>query len=398
MDKHTHIVKKRLDTLFMRKGGEAIPGTLDLELTERCNNDCVHCNINRPKCDHDAKRREITTLEVKAILEQAVALGFLSVRFTGGEPLLREDFEIIYEFARRQGLKVLIFTNATLITAHLAELLARLPPLERVEVSLYGMSEESYEAVSRTPGSWSAARQGVDRLLNNRVPFVVKSALLPPNKGEIEAFEGWARSLPWTDRPPSFAVFFDLRARRDSDAKNRLIRQLRPPAEDGVQFLARDRDAYIKDTRAFCTRFLGAGTDKLFPCGAGKGGCVDAYGVLQPCLLLRHPQTVYDLKRGNLRDAFLRFFPELREQRATNSDYLRRCARCFLRGLCEQCPARSWMEHGTLDTPVEYCCDVAHAQARLIGLLKEGEKAWEIQDWKMRLTGIEESRHDLSIA
>ena len=43
------------------------------------------------------------------------------------------------------------------------------------------------------------------------------------------------------------------------------------------------------------------------------------------------------------------------------------------------------MEHGTLDTPVEYLCRVAHAQARDLGLLADGEWAWEVQDGKARV-------------
>jgi sulfatase maturation enzyme AslB (radical SAM superfamily) len=57
--------------------------------------------------------------------------------------------------------------------------------------------------------------------------------------------------------------------------------------------------------------------------------------------------------------------------RARNPEYLRRCARCFLKGFCEQCPAKSWSEHGNLDTPVEYLCEVAHAQARYMGWLAD---------------------------
>jgi len=93
----------------------------------------------------------------------------------------------------------------------------------------------------------------------------------------------------------------------------------------------------------------------------------------------------YDLGSGSLRDALTRFFPVLRERKATNPDYLARCARCFLKGLCEQCPAKSWAENGTLDSPVEYLCRVAHAQARDLGLLREGEKAWEVSDWRNRI-------------
>jgi hypothetical protein len=71
--------------------------------------------------------------------------------------------------------------------------------------------------------------------------------------------------------------------------------------------------------------------------------------------------------------------------RATHPDYLARCARCFLKGLCDQCPAKSWMEHGTLDTPVEYLCAVAHAKARHLGLLAEGENAWDVADWREQI-------------
>ena len=107
--------------------------------------------------------------------------------------------------------------------------------------------------------------------------------------------------------------------------------------------------------------------------------------MLQPCMLLRHPDVTYDLRNGTLEDALTRFFPQVRGTKATNPDYLARCARCFLKGMCEQCPARSWSEHGTLDTPVEYLCESAHAQARYLGWLGENERAWEVEDWRERL-------------
>jgi sulfatase maturation enzyme AslB (radical SAM superfamily) len=81
----------------------------------------------------------------------------------------------------------------------------------------------------------------------------------------------------------------------------------------------------------------------------------------------------------------------MRQMKATNADYLARCARCFLKGLCEQCPAKSWAEHGTLDTPVEYLCEVAHAQARYLGLVVESEWGWEVEDWRERIRAFAES-------
>ena len=151
----------------------------------------------------------------------------------------------------------------------------------------------------------------------------------------------------------------------------------------------RDVDLYRQEMVQFCSRFMGPVGPKLFTCGAGKGGCVDAYGIFQPCMLLRSPDLCYDLHHGRLQDALERFFPQLREIEAENTLYLERCACCFLHGLCEQCPAKSWSEHGTLDTPVEYLCQVAHARARDLGLIAEGERGWEVADWRARVKRLE---------
>jgi len=388
-NRHPYVTRTRAAQHRLWKNRSPLSGLLDLELTERCNNDCIHCCLNLPGDDIRARSRELGTSGIIAILKEAAALGVLSVRFTGGEPLLRDDFTDLYLSARRLGLKVMLFTNARLITPDLARLFARIPPLEKIEVTVYGMRRESYEAVSRVPGSYEEFRRGVGLLLNKKVPFVVKGAVLPPNRKEMEEFETWAITLPAMDAPPSYAMFFDLRGRRDSPFKNRLIRSLRVSPEDGVILLRRQGRAYLQEMREFCSKFMGPPGDRLFSCGAGHGACVDAYGMVQPCLTLRHPEMVYDLHKGSLKKALTNFFPRLREEtRATNPDYLARCARCFLKGLCEQCPAKSWAEHGALDTPVEYFCRVAHVQAWELGLLEEGESAWEVEDWKERIGRI----------
>jgi len=359
---------------------------MDLELTERCNNDCIHCYINLLAGDGDAKRRELSTREWLRLLEEAASLGCLSVRFTGGEPLLREDFEEIYVFARKKGLKTVLYTNATLITRRLAELLARIPPLEKVEISLYGLDKESCENVTRNPGSFEAAMNGIQFLEDSGIPFVLKSAVLPPNRAEIGRLRAWAGRKAGMDEPVSLAMFYYLRARRDSAEKSIRIGGLRLRPDEGISLLSTDRDKYIAEMRGLFEGVSGLPGNRLFRCGAGAGsGCIDSYGRLQACLPLRHPDTCYDARTGNVKDAFLDFFPKLREREALNTEYLTRCALCFLNTLCEQCPAQSWMEHGTLDTPVDFFCDIAHAQARDLGLLAEGEKAWEVRDWKRRV-------------
>ncbi len=349
---------------------------LDFELTERCDNDCIHCCINLPAGDTAARAREMTTGQIEDILQQAADLGCLEVRYTGGEPLLRPDFEELYLFARRLGLKVLIYTNARRIGRRLAGLFQRTPPLVPIEVTVYGMHEESYEAVTRSPGSFAQFRRGVDLLLEYGVPFVVKGALLPPNKDEMTEFEAWAQTIPWMEKTPSYSMFFELRNRRDDDAKNRLIRSLRVTPEEGLKILARDEVAYRTEMEEFASKFMGRADDRLFACGAGHGISIDAYGRAQPCMGVRAPELTVDAISSSLVEV-LGQFKSLGDMRAANPEYLRRCAVCRLKGFCEQCPAKSWTEHGTLDTPVEYLCEVAHAQAQFLGWLSEGEIAWK---------------------
>ncbi len=112
---------------------------IDIELTERCNNACIHCLVNQPEKDETVRAREMDTALIKSILTQAAELGCLTVRLTGGEPLLRDDFAEIYLIARRLGMYVILFTNARRITPEIAGLLARYPPGREVEVTVYGM-------------------------------------------------------------------------------------------------------------------------------------------------------------------------------------------------------------------------------------------------------------------
>jgi len=385
MSDSEYVVKRSTRTFDLWPQGRPNLTNLDIELTERCNNACLHCYINRPADDLNAQERELATPEWQSILRQAADLGVLTLRITGGEPLLRQDFADLYIFARRLGMKVQLYTNARLITPEIADLFSHLPPLEKIEITVYGLHPESYDAAACAPGAYLEFRRGVELLLERGVPFLVKGALLPPNRSEVDEFEAWAASLPWMDEPPAFSMNFDLRGRHDSPARNHLIQRLRLSPEETADFLARRGEHYLKEMQQFCGRFIGPSGSDLFACGAGQEVNVDAYGFLQACMLLRDPSLAYDLRSISLRQALENFASRLPAVKAANPAYLERCARCFLHGLCEQCPAKSWSEHGTLDTPVEYFCQVAHAQARHLGLLAEGENAWEVTDWKERL-------------
>jgi MoaA/NifB/PqqE/SkfB family radical SAM enzyme len=414
MTETTYVVKRRLDQWPLWKESGPRLGQLDMELTERCNNDCIHCCINRPANDASAWVGEITTKQVEDFLCKAADLGCLQVRFTGGEPLLRQDFQALYIYARRLGLKVLLFTNACLITPGLADLFQRMPPLIKIEVTVYGMHRESYEAVTRVPGSFAQFQRGLNLLLERNVPFVVKWVVLPQNKHEMVEFEAWAGTIPGMTRPPSYVMSLDLRNRRDDEGKNVYIQSLRLTPLDSLAILTRDVVEYKQSMEVFASQFMGPSGDKLFSCGVGCSLCIDAYGRAQPCMGLRAPEWTVNLNPNlkSMREGdslssvsvsgmhpecagledVLSQFSRLYDLCTTNPEYLRRCAKCFLKGLCEQCPAKSWTEHGTIDTPVAYLCETAHMQARYIGWLDKNEYGWEVMNWRERISGQRSTR------
>lgn len=381
-------VRKVSDAVFdPLRGKSPLLQQLDIELTERCNNRCIHCYINRPEDDLDAKAREMETVFVLDLLQQAADLGCLVVRFTGGEPLLRSDFPKLYLAARRLGMKVILLTNARLVTPELASLLSRVPPGRPVEVTVYGMHSESYDAVVGVRGAFDEFRRGVMLLLEKGVQIKVKGVILPTIKHEMAEFEAWAATIPGAERQPAYVMNFNLRARRDDPEKNRRIAALRLPPLEIQNELTGDAQ-YISDMQMFCEHFMKPPGNRLFVCGAGHTPCIDSYGNAQMCLLLRHPDTIQDLKTCSLRQVLTKFFPEIRELKAMNQDYLRRCANCFLKELCDQCPAKSWMEHGTLDRPIEYLCEITHILARSLGFIGPDEFGWEVIEWRQRLEGF----------
>ena len=75
VEESSYAVKVRLEHAQLWKGKAPLLAECDMELTERCNNNCIHCCINLPPDDLVAKSKELSTEEIKEILRQAASLG-----------------------------------------------------------------------------------------------------------------------------------------------------------------------------------------------------------------------------------------------------------------------------------------------------------------------------------
>lgn len=340
--------------------------SFDLELTARCNNNCSHCYINLPANDKVAKSQEMTLDEIDKISSDAISLGALWCLITGGEPLLRDDFFEIYTLLQRKGLLISLFTNATLINIEHIKLLKKYPPRD-IEVTVYGSDVQTYEKVTKKPGSFHKFMKGVNLLLENGIKVRLKAMVLRDNVADIIHIKEFCNkyTADYFRFDPLLHLRYDLDCIRNSD----ICTQRLTPIEI-VQLESSDPSRIGSLTRACEGIILDNGvvslSNKLFHCGAGVGGITIGYdGKMRLCSSLTAEQTMFDLRRGNLQEAYNSFVPSIRNM---ESDRLlsSKCQNCELINLCLWCPAHAYLETGELDGETPYFCQVAHARAEML--------------------------------
>jgi radical SAM protein with 4Fe4S-binding SPASM domain len=334
-----------------------IPANGSIELTFRCNLRCAHCYCNLPANNQGAINEELKTDEVRHIFDQITEAGCLWLLITGGEPLLRKDFVEIYTHAKKKGILITLFTNGTLITREIADHLTEWPP-HAVEITLYGATKETYEDVTRIPGSFERCKRGIDLLLERGIPLELKTMAMTLNHDEVFQIKEYAEELG-----VKFRLDPVLNARLDG-SKGPCHFRLSP--EEVVKLDLAD-EKRRKEWRKFCEKFIGRHpSDNLFHCGAGVATFhVDPYGQMSTCEMVRFQS--YDLRSGSFQEGWKEAIPEFISLKP-EGEYP--CGRCELIALCGQCPGWAWLEHANPEAPVKYLCEIAHLRAEAFNTRK----------------------------
>lgn len=158
-------------------------------ITLRCNLRCVFCEGWKLK-----KSMELRTLEAKRVIDQLAAIGVRILGITGGEPLVRKDFEEIANYAQKKGIIVGVNTNGTLITWQRARAITRV--CDMVFVSLDGF-EKTHDKLRGQYGSFNRAVAGLKRLVavKGRCAIGVNFVLNKENYREFIPFSRWLKSF-----------------------------------------------------------------------------------------------------------------------------------------------------------------------------------------------------------
>jgi cyclic pyranopterin phosphate synthase len=165
--------------------GRAVSG-IRVSLTDRCNFDCVYCHnegLGDTRGPMAARDHEMGTDDVVRVLEVAREYDVDSVKFTGGEPMLRQDLE---EIIRRtpDGMEVSMTTNGTFLPGRAEDL--RAAGLERVNVSQDAVEPEAFAKITKT-GAYEEVIDGVDAALEaGLAPVKLNMVVFEHTAGYVE--------------------------------------------------------------------------------------------------------------------------------------------------------------------------------------------------------------------
>ncbi len=346
--------------LHQRQGSERVPLQVSIEVTRRCPLECLHCYNNLPMGDLEAKRREMTKEEHFRVLDELVEMGCFWILYTGGEIFARKDFLEIYTYAKQKGFLITLFTNGTIINEQIADYLKEWPPFV-IEITLYGRTRETYEALTMIPGSYDRCLRGISLLKERGLPLKLKTVATSINKHEVMAMRRFAEE----ELGVEFKMDGQINPRIDCSQSPLAVR-LTPEEVVALDMAEpKSQSEYLR----LAKRGLGrpanlSQVDTVYVCGGGINSfAINAFGEMGICVISQ--QETFSVRETKVKAVWESSLLRLRTRKVTR---LTKCTQCQIRSVCGMCPASGEMENGDRETPVDFLCHVAHLRAAVVGI------------------------------
>src|SRR5215813_9851144 len=314
--------------LHQHVGQKRIPVEVSLEVTRRCPLECQHCYNNLEMGDLAARNRELTKDEYAKILDELAEMGTMWLLFTGGEIFARKDFLEIYTYAKQKGFLITLFTNGILVNERIADYLREYPPFG-IEITLYGRTKETYEALTQHPGSYERCMRGIRLLLDRGLPLKLKTVGTKTNCHEVIGMKAFA------EQELGVEFKFDSLINPRIDCSQAPL-AVRLSAEEVVAL-----DMHWPNVATEHRKNLEQGIHSsprpaasIYNCGGGlRAFAIDPYGHMSICVISH--QDTYDIRKGSVREGWDRFLLSVRQR---HPKQLSKCTQCKIKSVCGMCP------------------------------------------------------------
>ncbi|MCK8824024.1 radical SAM/SPASM domain-containing protein [Fuchsiella alkaliacetigena] len=169
---------------------QTVSPTLSIQwhLTTNCNNKCKHCYMFDEDTYDEERNKELSTVEIIDIIDDIESFedkwgaNINSFFMTGGDPLLRKDWELIFEELKKKGKNIYVMGNPESLTED------NLKKLSDLEVKSFQMSLDGLEETHdyyRNNGSFKRTVRAIDKLREHDIKPSIMFTLTPENKNEL---------------------------------------------------------------------------------------------------------------------------------------------------------------------------------------------------------------------
>jgi len=321
-----------------------VPLSVQLDLTYRCNERCIHCYLDHE--DHG----EMTTSEIRNLLEQLAEAGVFFLTLSGGEILLRKDLFEILEYARALTFCIKLKTNAILIREKEAERLRSLG-VHSIQISIYSHRPEVHDSITKIRGSLERSLKAIRFLRSYGLNVTIANVLMLQNFQDYPGVRALAKEL-------GVEVTIDPTITPKMDG-NRSILELN--IDHAALAKVFHDGSLVGNVEEFCAPPATMSEDDLdgLPCSAGHTACyVSPYGDVYPCV--QFPLPSGNVRRARFLDIW-RHSSELKEVRSIRARDLTSCSRCTHLATCTRCPGLAYME-GNMRGPSTQDCEKSFAR------------------------------------
>lgn len=152
------------------------PIRMDLALTFRCQNDCLHCYAGGPR-----ETPELSTSDWIKAMQKVKDAAIFIVTFTGGEPTLRDDLPELIRYAQKNGLVTGLVTNGRKLSDKGYVQSLSDAGLDFAQITLESHLPEVHDKMTCTPGSWAQTVQGIKNALSSQIYVSTNTTLTSLN-------------------------------------------------------------------------------------------------------------------------------------------------------------------------------------------------------------------------
>lgn len=334
--------------------------SMQFELTDQCNERCIHCYIPSDIKDHGIKM-PIQTF--KKLINQFADLGGLHVTLSGGEALMHKDIAEILRYCREKDLMITLLTNLTLLKDELIPVLKEVN-VSQIQVSLYSMNPETHDLITTVPGSFQKTKKAIEKLHEADIPVQISCPAMKANKCDFVEVAKYAYSMKMRAH-----CDYNLIAQEDLKTDNLSQRLSIQETEDLLKGIITYNENYQDLIRTVQDDEIKLKDDELpdMPiCGVGRNTiCVTANGDLFPCAGWQ-AYKVGNIYKNTLEEIWLNS-ERLQELRKIKKKTFDKCLHCEANEYCAPCLVTNYNEsNGDMFKLSDHVCATAFLNKRLV--------------------------------